>query len=111
MDTKNTMSQMKKNSGCHLVLMKYWSNYLKDTIHVHEFLDPQLPTNDKLYYLGDKTRLFFISEKKTAAILDLWVKYCSIYLKLKRNEFLDHKSHKDQKLHIFRWQTKIYFQK
>ena len=51
---------MKKN-GYHLVCVKYWSNYLKYTLH--EFLDPQLPRNDKLYYVDDKTILFFINEK------------------------------------------------
>ena len=62
------MSQMKKKDGRHLVCVEYLAKLSEDTRH--EFLDPQLPRNDKLYYLGDKTGVFFMS-KKTAAILNL----------------------------------------
>ena len=37
---------------------------------------------------------------KMAAILDLWVKHRSNYLKNPRNEFIDFKSHRNHKLHI-----------
>ena len=97
---------MKKQRLLSCVCEIYWSNFLKYARH--DFLDWQLPRNDKLYYLGDKTKLFFRSEKN-AAILDLWVKYMSIYLKYTRNEFIDHKSPRDHKLHIHRWQIKIIF--
>ena len=41
-------------------------------------------------YLGCK-QIFFFFNLKTAAILDLWVKYGLNYLKDPRNEFLDSK--------------------
>ena len=98
----NTRNHFKKEiyipPECLHLVRKYWK-YLKDTRN--DFFYSKLPINDQAYYLGDKPRLFFMNEN-TAAILDLWTGYRSFYIKYTRNEFLDHKFHRDYKLHISR---------